>query len=63
MQINILVKLLKVISGDEWNEFEKFVRSSYFNEGRKYAPLLKVLKPYHPSYDSEQFTKENIYKN
>ena len=59
---NILVKLLKTISGDEWKDFEKFVSSPYFNEGRNYLPLIKILKKYHPEFNSEEFEKEKIYK-
>lgn len=59
---NILIKLLKVISEDEWKGFEKFATSPFFNEGRNYLPLLKILKKFHPEFDSPDFTKEKIYK-
>lgn len=59
---NILIKLLKVITDEEWKEFEKFVGSPFFNDGRNYLPLLKILKKHHPKFDSEEFTKERIYQ-
>ena len=62
LQNNILIRLLKTISADEWKEFEKFAASPYFNNGRNYIPLLKILKKFHPEFVSEDFTKEFIYK-
>lgn len=62
LQSNILIRLLKTISEDEWKEFEKFAASPYFNKGRNYIHLLKILKKFHPQFDSEDLTKENIYK-
>jgi len=62
LQNNLLIKLLKTISNEEWKKFEKFVASPYFNEGRNYIPLLKILKKYHPKFEGESFTKENIYE-
>ncbi len=59
---NNLIKLLKAISAEEWKEFEKFAGSPYFNEGRNYIPLLKILKKFHPEFESDELTKEYIYK-
>lgn len=58
---NILIRLLKTISAGEWSAFEKFAGSPYFNEGRNYMPLLKILKKHHPEFNSSDFTKEKIY--
>lgn len=62
LQNNILFRLLRTISETEWKEFEKFAASPYFNNGRNYIPLLKILKNFHPEFDSEKLTKENIYR-
>lgn len=59
---NIIIKLLKTLDPEEWKDFEKFAGSPYFNEGRNYIPLLKILKKYHPDFDSKDFTKDKIYK-
>lgn len=59
---NNLIKLLRTISSDEWKEYEKFVSSPFFNEGRNYLPLLKVLRKFHPDFDSDEFSRENVYK-
>ena len=62
LQNNILIRLLKTISEDEWKEFEKFTASPYFNKGRNYIPLLKVIKRFHPGFEDDDFNKEYIYK-
>ncbi len=62
LQNNILIRLLKTIHEDEWKEFEKFSASPFFNGGRNYIPLLRILKKFHPGYESQDFTKEHIYK-
>jgi len=59
---NNLIKLLRTVTSDEWKEYEKFVSSPFFNEGRNYLPLLKVLRKFHPDYDSDEFSKEYVYK-
>lgn len=59
---NILIRLLKALTADEWKEFEKFVGSPFFNSGRNYLPLLKALKKYYPGFNQESFTRQIIYK-
>lgn len=59
---NNLIKLLRTITSDEWKEYEKFVSSPFFNEGRNYLPLLKVLRKFHPDFNSDEFSKEYVYK-
>ncbi|MDZ4712491.1 MAG: hypothetical protein SGI89_09230 [bacterium] len=56
-----LIQLLRTLSNSEWKEFEKFTASPFFNKGRNYIPLLKILKKFHPSFESPEFTTENIY--
>lgn len=62
LENNNLIKLLRTISSEEWKEYEKFVGSPFFNEGRNYLPLLKVLRKFHPDFDSDEFSKEYVYK-
>lgn len=56
-----LIQLLRTFSRSEFNKFGKFVSSSYFAEGRIYSSLLNELKKYHPDFNSEKLTRENIY--
>lgn len=57
-----LYEKLKLIQKNEWKDFEKFVFSPYFNKGRDYIPLLSLLKKFHPDFESEKLSKENLYK-
>jgi hypothetical protein len=62
MQNSKLILLLKTLSKDEIKELEKLVESPYFSRGRDCAPLLKVLKNYHPYFYSDELSPGNIYK-
>lgn len=42
--------------------FEKFMASPYFNNGRNFKPLYKILKPFHPSFDNSNLTEEKIFQ-
>ncbi|MBZ0203957.1 MAG: hypothetical protein K8I03_13140 [Ignavibacteria bacterium] len=62
MKDSKLIRLLGTFSKEEWKEFEKFAASPYFNKGRNYIPLIKELKKFFPSIDSEKLTKKYLYK-
>ncbi|MBK6877459.1 MAG: hypothetical protein IPG99_13675 [Ignavibacteria bacterium] len=59
---NILYKLLATFSDDEWKEFEKFVASPYFNKGRNFGSIMKLLRKHRPEFSSKELFKENLYK-
>ena len=59
---NNLIILLKTLSDIEWNEFEKFVQSPFFNKGRNYLPFLNIIKKFRPDFDSDKFNKKEVYK-
>ena len=56
-----LFNLLGLIKKTEWRDFEKFVASPYFNKGRNYGQILKILKKHHPDFSHECLTKEFLY--
>ena len=56
-----IFRLLSIISKEEWKDLEKFVCSPYFNKGRNFQPLLRILKEHHPDFDSPKLTKKFIY--
>ncbi len=57
-----LVQILKTFSKEEIKEFEKFVASPYFSRGRDLKPFYKILKSYHPEFNSQNFTYEKIFR-
>lgn len=59
---NSLFVLLSKFSDSEWNEFEKFVASPYFNNGRNYTALMKILRRNRPGFNSEELRKESLYR-
>ncbi len=58
---NPLIRILKTLSKEEWQEFEKFVASPYHNNGRNFLRLVKILKKFHPGFDSPKLTKGYIH--
>lgn len=56
-----LVRLLRSLADDEWPDYEKFVASAYFSDGRNYIPLLNAIKKHRPDFLSPEFTKEKIH--
>jgi len=50
------------LTKEETKNFEKFLASPFFNNGRNYLPLLNELKKYYPEFSDDKLTSENIYK-
>jgi hypothetical protein len=62
MQDSKLIEILKTFSKNEWKQFEKFIASPFFNNGRNYIPLYKQLQRYHPKFDNPKLTYEYLYQ-
>ena len=62
MKNSITISNLKLINPEEWNDFRKFVASPFFNKGRSFEALVSVLTKYHPGFDSDELTKQFVYK-
>lgn len=56
-----LVKLLSTFSGAEIKNFREFVISPFYNKNKNVIRLNDALLKFHPGYDSELLTEENIY--
>jgi len=61
-----LISLLKTFSLREMKEFDKFLRSPYFTEGKNIRHRIiygyfKLLSDYHPDYSNNGLTKEHLY--
>lgn len=61
MEKSKLIQILKAFSANEWNDFEKFVESPYFNKGRNYIVLLKELKQFYPEFNSNNLNSLYLY--
>ncbi|MCX6156700.1 MAG: hypothetical protein NTY74_01830 [Ignavibacteriae bacterium] len=56
-----LIKLLSSLSKQELKEFERFLTSIYFNEGKNYKHLVRELKKFHPEFNHPKLTNEYIH--
>ncbi|HMQ70032.1 MAG TPA: hypothetical protein PKC58_13705 [Ignavibacteria bacterium] len=57
-----LIVFLKTFSMKELEEFEKFIISPYFKQGRDLLPLYKAIIKFHPEFDAEKFNEEIVFK-
>jgi len=57
-----LIIFLQTFSKKELSEFEKFIISPFFKQGRDLLPLYKAVIKFHPDFISEGFNEENIFK-
>lgn len=58
-----LILLLKTFNKKEIKEFEKFLQSPFLNTSGEYiTKFFDTLKKYYPDFNSENFTRENIFR-
>lgn len=57
------LSVLGLIRKEEWKEFERFAASPFFNKGRNYTELLRLLRPFYPGFGDKRLTSEFIYRN
>lgn len=62
MKKSKLITLLSAFTKEEIKVFEKFISSPYFNNGRNFKPLYKILKAHHPEFDDPDLTEEKLFK-
>lgn len=56
-----IIKILKKLSVKEMNEFEKLVRSPFFNNHTTLIKLFSELKKYYPQFADKNITKEHLF--
>ncbi len=57
-----LTEILKTFSEQELKDFVKFTGIVYFNKGRNYIPLLKILRKFYPDFNNPALTRYYIYE-
>lgn len=55
--------MLRTFSNSEFRDFEKFVDSPYFSQGRDLSKFFKILKPFYPNFEDSKFTIENLFSD
>jgi len=61
MESSKLIALLKQFKHDEWNAFNRFVQSPYYNGRPKVIKLFQLLKKESPVWNSKKIEKKYIY--
>lgn len=62
MESSKLVALLKQFNTDEWNAFNRFIQSPYYNSRPKVIQLFQILKKEAPLWKPKRIVKTVIYK-
>ena len=57
-----VISILNTFSQEEIKQFEDFLNSPFYNKNTKVIQFFNVLKEYHPGFDDEKLTKENLFK-
>lgn len=57
-----VISILNTFSQEEIKHFEDFLNSPFHNKNTKVIQFFNVLKEYHPGFDDEKLTKENLFK-
>ncbi|HEY3249973.1 MAG TPA: hypothetical protein VGK25_02535 [Ignavibacteria bacterium] len=57
-----LINILRTFSKEEMKQFEKFVASPYFNNGKNCNPLFKQLQKFYSDFDNKNLTYEYLYR-
>jgi len=61
MQQTLIIQLLQTLSENEFQKFDKLIRSPYFHSHKDTIRLFEILKPYYPNFSDEYISKEHIY--
>ncbi len=56
-----LIEILKSLTGNELTQFEEFINSPFHNKNLRAIELFKLLKKYHPDYNSKELNKEKLF--
>lgn len=56
-----VIDIIKSFSHDEMKRFGEFMNSPFHNKNKKATMLFDLLSKYHPDYDNENLTKENLF--
>lgn len=63
MQSSKLIKLLKVLSPEEFRRFKKFIQSPFFTKNKLLLPLYEYLAKYYPVFEASRFSKEHAFRH
>ena len=58
-----LLDILRTFSKKDVSAFDKYLSSSFLNPNATLPSFFEYLKKFHPTYDQEELSKENIFKH
>jgi hypothetical protein len=62
MKNSKLINILKTFSEEEMKLFEKFLASPFHSGGKNCTPMFRVIKKYHPDFNTDMISSENLHK-
>ncbi len=61
MHSSKLIKLLKILTPDEFRLFHKFIRSIYYQNNEHVVQLYKYLRKYYPDFPENKINKGKVF--
>lgn len=55
------IDLLQILTKKEFKVFGEFIISPLHNKHKRLVMLYEILKDFHPDFESDELTKENVY--
>ncbi|HMQ69597.1 MAG TPA: hypothetical protein PKA90_11720 [Ignavibacteria bacterium] len=56
------ILILKTFSENEIRQFEDYLNSPFHNKNKKVVEFFSILRKYHPFYNPEDISKENLFR-
>lgn len=54
-------EILRTFSPKELKEFEKFIKSPFFSNGRDVSEFFSLVKKHYPEFSGNKYSRETIY--
>jgi len=55
------IQILRVLNKEEFNQFDDFIRSPFFNKSKTITKLWDSIKKFAPEFDSEKLNREIVF--
>ncbi|MFK7970758.1 MAG: hypothetical protein AB8F95_10340 [Bacteroidia bacterium] len=57
-----LILILKTLDNQDWREFDRYVRSPFFNRNERLVKLVDLLRKHAPDFKESVLTKEKLFE-
>lgn len=62
MHSSKVIKLLRLLTPEEFKQLDKFIQSPFFNSNKRIIAFYQYLKKHYPDFDSPRLDKQTVFK-